>query len=131
LSKVSILSCIADAYTTRFDRGKRIGRAHPEEFDQPDQSGQSNESLVKERMMSETVSLHEAKARLSALVDRAAAGEEIVIAKAGKPLAKLVPLPRPTEMRRPAGALGVRWISEDFDAPSPEELQRAFEGEDP
>ena len=81
--------------------------------------------------MSEVVNLYEAKTRLSALVDRAAAGEEIVIAKAGKPLAKLVPLPRPATPRRPAGALKIERIGDDFDAPLPADLQRLFEGENP
>jgi prevent-host-death family protein len=80
--------------------------------------------------MSETVNLYEAKTRLSALVARAAGGEEIIIAKAGKPLAKLVPLPQAAAPRRPAGALEVEWIGEDFDAPLPNEIQRAFVGEE-
>ena len=77
--------------------------------------------------MARTLNLYEAKTRLSALVDQAAAGEEIVIAKAGKPLAKLVPL-RPASGRRPGRARGAVWIADDFDAPLPEALQRAFEG---
>ena len=50
--------------------------------------------------MTETVNVYEAKTHLSRLLDRVAAGEEIVIARAGKPVAKLVPLPA-TEPRRP------------------------------
>jgi prevent-host-death family protein len=72
--------------------------------------------------------IYDAKTHLSALVDRAAAGEEIVIAKAGKPLAKLVRLARPAKPRRPAGALQLTRIAEDFDAPLPRDIQRAFEG---
>jgi prevent-host-death family protein len=74
--------------------------------------------------MATTLNLYDAKTQLSKLVDRAAAGEEIVIAKAGKPMAKLVPLGR-----RPlrSGLLGgkVR-MADDFDD-TPEEIIRAFE----
>lgn len=76
----------------------------------------------------QTVNLHAAKTHLSRLVDQAAAGEEIVIAKAGKPVAKLVPLDRP-RARRVLGPLeGQLRIPHDFDAPLPEEILRAFEG---
>jgi prevent-host-death family protein len=76
----------------------------------------------------ETVNLYDAKTNLSRLVERAAAGEEIVIAKAGRPLARLVPLATRTAPR----VLGL-WadqvrIGDDFDDPLPEEIQRAFEG---
>ena len=77
--------------------------------------------------MSETVNIYEAKTNLSRLVERAAQGEEIVIAKAGKPKAKLVPY-RP-QKKRSGGAnlLGITFIAEDFDDPLPPELQAAFE----
>jgi prevent-host-death family protein len=78
--------------------------------------------------MTDFVSLYDAKTHLSSLVDRAAAGEEIVITKNGVPLAKLVGAPAATEPRRPAHALGVTWIADDFDAPDPE-LERQFYGE--
>ena len=65
---------------------------------------------------------------LSRLVDRAANGEEIILSKAGKPMAKLVPFRRTTEPRRPGGWEGRVRISDDFDAPLPPELQDAFEG---
>jgi prevent-host-death family protein len=59
------------------------------------------------------VNVHAAKTHLSRLVDEAAAGEEIVIAKAGKPVARLVPL-RPERGRRRLGALaGQIWIADD------------------
>lgn len=80
--------------------------------------------------MSEVIyNLYEAKTSLSRLVDRAASGEEIILAKAGKPLAKLVPLQRPSQPRKPGGWEGWVRISEDFDAPLPAEIQKAFEGE--
>ena len=72
--------------------------------------------------------LYEARASLSRLVDRAANGEEIILSKAGKPLAKLVPLHRSPEPRQPGGWEGQIRISEDFDAPLPPEIQDAFEG---
>lgn len=72
--------------------------------------------------------LYSAKTSLSKLVDRAAAGEEIVIAKAGRPMARLVPFERAARPRRPGGwETGIR-IAEDFDAPLPDEILDAFEG---
>jgi prevent-host-death family protein len=77
-----------------------------------------------------TVNLHAAKTHFSRLVDQAAAGEEIIIAKAGTPVAKLTPLepaaPRP---RRMLGLLaGQASIPPDFDAPLPEVVLDTFEG---
>jgi prevent-host-death family protein len=69
------------------------------------------------------INLYEAKTNLSALVDRAAAGEEITIAKAGKPLARLVPLATRCRRPRPGVLAGKVRIAPDFDAPlSPEAL---------
>jgi prevent-host-death family protein len=79
--------------------------------------------------MSDIVNLYDAKTHLSALVERAAAGEEIVIAKAGKPKAKLVPYRPSAEPRKPAHALGLTFIADDFDAPMPD-LEAAFKGEE-
>ena len=70
--------------------------------------------------------LYDAKTSLSQLVDRAAAGEEIVIAKAGRPLARLVPLESSGVPRRPGAWAGQVWIADDFDAPLPPELAAAF-----
>ncbi len=64
-------------------------------------------------------SLHEAKTRLSSLVDRAAAGEEIVISKNGLPCAKLVPIEMGGVERKPANGLNVTYIADDFDAVDP------------
>ena len=64
------------------------------------------------------INIHEAKTHLSRLVERTARGEEIVIAKAGKPRAKLVPIAKPGAARRKPGRLkGKIWIADDFDAP--------------
>ena len=77
----------------------------------------------------ETVSLYDAKTHLSSLVERAAEGEEIVIAKSGKPKARLVPLDDTRPLRRPGRGRGQWDVGEDFDAPLPEELSSLFEGE--
>ena len=67
------------------------------------------------------INIHEAKTHLSRLVEKAAKGEEIVIAKAGKPKAKLVPLTKPGGGKRRSGRLkGKIWIADDFDAPMTE-----------
>ena len=73
--------------------------------------------------------LYEAKTRLSNLIDRAAKGEEILIAKSGVPLAKLVPLPKSKAKRKPGGWEGKIRISDDFDAPLPDDIQSPFEGQ--
>lgn len=78
--------------------------------------------------MSETVNLYQAKTHLSDLVDRAAAGEEIVIAKAGTPWARLVPLAGSIQGRVPGGWEGLAWVAEDFDAPLPADVLAGFTG---
>lgn len=75
------------------------------------------------------VNIHAAKTHLSRLVEEAAAGKEIVIAKAGKPVAKLGPLPPTGGKKRKLGILaGKGTVPADFDAPLSEELLDAFEG---
>ena len=78
--------------------------------------------------MPKTLNLYEAKTRLSQLVEDAAAGEEIVIAKAGKPRARLVSLRTKARLRRPGGSKGRIWIAADFDAPLPDDLLAQFLG---
>jgi prevent-host-death family protein len=68
-----------------------------------------------------TLNLYEAKTQLSQLVEDAAAGKEIVIAKNGKPMAKLVPF-RDRPLRKPGRLKGKIWISDDFDAPLPQAI---------
>ena len=75
-----------------------------------------------------TVNIHAAKTQLSRLVDAAAAGEEIIIAKAGKPAARLGPLTVPGEKRRLGILAGRLRVPEDFDAPLPVEVIEAFQG---
>lgn len=74
------------------------------------------------------VNIHEAKTHLSRLVERAAAGEETVIAKAGKPMARLVPYRSATGPRRLGAWRGRVKIGADFDAPLPERVRAAFRG---
>lgn len=77
--------------------------------------------------MGETVNVHEAKTHLSRLLERVRLGEEITIAKAGKPVARLVAVEGSRKRRVPGSAKGTIWMAEDFDAPLPEEVQRYFE----
>jgi prevent-host-death family protein len=74
------------------------------------------------------VNLYEAKTQLSSLVERAAKGEVIVIAKAGKPMAKLIAFPAETKQPRKAGQnlMGITYIADDFDAPLPEDVLQDF-----
>jgi prevent-host-death family protein len=77
------------------------------------------------------INLYHAKAKLSELVDRAAAGEEIVIARHGRPIAKLIAYKPRRPKRRKLGLLaGKIWIADDFDAPLPEDVLTDFEGRD-
>jgi prevent-host-death family protein len=77
------------------------------------------------------VNIYEAKTNLSKLVERAAAGEEIVIARAGRPRARLVPLAaHRVAPRQPGGWEGEAWIADDFDDPLPPEILKGFTGEE-
>ncbi len=77
--------------------------------------------------MSEVVNIHEAKTHLSRLLDRVQGGEEIVIAKAGRPVARLVAVAEKAGRRTPGSAKGLISLSPDFDDPLPEEMLEAFE----
>ena len=75
-----------------------------------------------------TVNIHAAKSQLSRLLDAAVAGEEVIIAKAGKPIARLVAIER-TLARRKLGTLAGQFrVPDDFDDPLPDEILDAFEG---
>jgi prevent-host-death family protein len=74
------------------------------------------------------VNVHEAKTNLSRLLQRVAAGEEVVIARAGVPVARLVPVKLPGGRRTLGEDEGRGWIADDFDAPLPSHLAEAFEG---
>lgn len=73
------------------------------------------------------VNIHEAKTEFSKLIEAVAHGEEILIAKAGKPAAMLVPMPAHKPMRKPGAMKGKIMIGADFDASLPDDLQAAFE----
>lgn len=78
--------------------------------------------------MGKTVNIYDAKTHLSSLVDEAAAGGEIVIAKAGVPRARLVSVEQARHVRKPGGAKGRIRIGSDFEDPLPPEILSAFLG---
>jgi prevent-host-death family protein len=68
------------------------------------------------------INIHEAKTHLSRLVEDAAGGEEIVIAKAGKPVARLMPLPVPERRKPKLGTMKDKiWLADDWDSPETNE----------
>jgi len=82
--------------------------------------------------LDKTVNIHTAKTTLSSLLTEVEAGSEIVIARAGKPIAKLVPLKAKAKIRpdrRPGQMKGKIWIGPNFEDPLPEEILAAFRGE--
>jgi prevent-host-death family protein len=72
------------------------------------------------------VNIHQAKTHLSRLLERALLGEEVIIAKAGKPIAKLVPLDRHPKWRKLGSAKGVFTVPDDFNDPLPKEIEDLF-----
>lgn len=75
------------------------------------------------------VNIHEAKTHFSKLIQRVINGEEVVIARSGKPVARLGPIGHEGKRpRKPGSAKGLVGIGEDFDAPLPRELAQAFSG---
>lgn len=77
-----------------------------------------------------TINIHEAKTHLSRFIEKAAAGEEIIIAKAGKPIAKLVPLHDAPSSRNLGIFKGKLNVPEDFDTALPEEALLQFQNAD-
>ena len=75
-----------------------------------------------------TVNMHEAKTKLSSLVEEALRGEEVVIARAGKPLVRLVPFQPEKKPRKPGRLKGKIKLASDFDL-TPGEVIDAFEGD--
>ncbi|MES9905295.1 MAG: type II toxin-antitoxin system Phd/YefM family antitoxin [Sedimenticola sp.] len=73
------------------------------------------------------VNMHEAKTHLSKLVEEVQSGEEVVIAKFGKPVARIVSYDKRSEPRTPGKLRGQIWVSDDFDDAS-QEIVGMFEG---
>jgi prevent-host-death family protein len=76
------------------------------------------------------VNTHDAKTRLSQLLEDVEQGADVVIARAGRPVARLVPFIPPRPPRKPGAMKGRIRIAGDFDAPLPDEVLREFEGRD-
>lgn len=74
------------------------------------------------------INIHDAKTQFSKLIEAVSQGEEIVIARAGKPAAKLVPIQSRKTVRRPGALKGKMRIADDFDAPLPDDFLSGFEG---
>ena len=74
--------------------------------------------------------IHQAKSQLSKLIESALAGEEIVIAKAGKPLVRLIPYQEDEQPRNPGGWEGKVVMSDDFDEELPANILQGFMGEE-
>ena len=74
--------------------------------------------------------ISQAKAELSALIEQVQKGTEVILAKAGKPVAKLVPYCGPVRPRTPGSLAGKIWIAPDFDT-LPEDMQDAFGMKEP
>ena len=79
-------------------------------------------------MANRTINIYEAKTQLSKLVDEAAGGDDVIIARAGRPVARLTRLKEAKRTVRFGLLKGAVKIAKDFDAPLPEELQAQFEG---
>lgn len=77
--------------------------------------------------MAIVVNIHQAKTHLSRLLQRVREGEEVIIARAGEPIARLVAVEPERKPRMPGSARGLVRIHPDFDAPLPEEVLRSFE----
>ncbi len=80
--------------------------------------------------MDGTVNVYEAKTHFSKLLARVMTGEEIVIAKSGKPVARLVPIKKEIVPRTPGSAKGQVIIADDFDDPLPEDILKIMNDED-
>jgi prevent-host-death family protein len=76
--------------------------------------------------MAEYVNVHAAKTHLSRLLERVEAGEEITLARAGRPIARLVPIKRSNEPRRPGIWAGRVWMAANFDGPINDEIADEF-----
>lgn len=78
--------------------------------------------------MDQTVNVYDAKTHFSQLLARVMNGEEIIIAKSGKPVARLSPINKEVVSRTPGSAKGQIFIADDFDDPLPEDIVNTFSG---
>jgi prevent-host-death family protein len=78
--------------------------------------------------MASIVNIHEAKTHLSRIIDEVAAGAEVIIAKAGKPMARLSPIAAPVKKKKLGLLKGKIKVADDFNAPLNDDLLGAFEG---
>lgn len=76
----------------------------------------------------QTMNIHEAKTQLSKLIEAVSQGEKVIIARAGKPVASLVPIQSMPPVRRAGALKGKIKIAVDFDAPLPDDIVASFEG---
>ena len=73
-----------------------------------------------------SINIHEAKTHFSKLIERVNAGEEIVVSKAGRPMALLIPFRRPQKERVPGSAKGQITLLPHFDEPLPQKIMKHF-----
>jgi prevent-host-death family protein len=86
----------------------------------------SGQTIQKKRVsIMQITNISEAKAQLSALIEKVIAGEEVIIGKAGKPVARLIRYERNRQARQPGALKGKIKIADDFDA-LPEDIAKAF-----
>ena len=78
--------------------------------------------------MPKIINIHEAKTHLSRIVDDVAAGAEVIIAKAGKPMARLTPMTATVKAKRLGLLKGKIKVRDDFNSPLPDEVLASFEG---
>ena len=78
----------------------------------------------------QTINIHDAKTRFSKLINQALKGDEIIIARDGKPLIRLVPYTEEPAVRKGGQFKGIMHISDDFDAPLPDDVLKHFYGDD-
>lgn len=76
----------------------------------------------------QTINIHDAKTQFSKLIEAVSHGEKVIIAKAGKPVAQLIAIEPALPVRKPGSLKGKIKIADDFDAPLPDEILNAFEG---
>lgn len=76
------------------------------------------------------VNIHDAKTHFSKLINQTLTGEDVIIARDGKPVVRLVPYTKEVEIRRGGQFKGLIHISDDFDAPLPDELLKQFYGDE-